>query len=267
MAVAIRGVRWQLALHTMSLSPDIRELLNSWPFDPEKHVRIVPGANGREIMQVRSPVGIEQYELDGRPDGQRVRGLESALECQLARLEQARAAGKEASFRLGPDECAELFDEGALYYYRYLHLFQINDWKRTSRDTERNLRVFDLVKRHAQRKEDRQHLEQWRPYILRMNTIARAMLEAANQNHDRALKILEAGITTIEALTQLDNETFQIERDRSLQALRDTVAHIEQTRPISDLERLERELRDAVEAQEFERAAVLRDRLRAVRSA
>ncbi len=69
-------------------------------------------------------------------------------------------------------------------------------------------------------------------------------------------------VTAIENLEDLDNPTFTFERDRSLNALRDLASHIDQTRPISPLERLERELQTAVEAQEFERAAKIRDKIR-----
>ena len=49
----------------------------------------------------------------------------------------------------------------------------------TQRDTAtRNLRLFDFVHQHAHRKEDRHHLEQWRPYILRINAVARAWQES-----------------------------------------------------------------------------------------
>jgi excinuclease UvrABC helicase subunit UvrB len=121
------------------------------------------------------------------------------------------------------------------------------------------------VHRHAQRKEDRTHLEQWRPYILRMNTIARAMLEADQKAHDRAVKIVHEGIEKIENLPEMDDETFRVERERSIEALRETLTHLEHTRPVTELERLNRELRQAIEAQEFERAALLRDRIRALR--
>jgi len=41
--------------------------LDDWPYDAENVVRIVRVSDGREIMQVRTPLGIEQYELEGRP--------------------------------------------------------------------------------------------------------------------------------------------------------------------------------------------------------
>ncbi len=246
----------------MSRSVDLKELLDSWPYDADNNVRIVRGDDGREIMQVREPLGIEQYELEGRPDGLRPHGVESAREYYLGQLTKARAADKEAEFTLSASDCAELFAEGALFYYRYFSLFQIKDWKRVVRDTTRNIRLFDFVHRYADREEDQMSLEQWRPYILRMNAVARAMLELENQRHDSALKIVKDTIGRIESLEEFDNSTFKFERERSLAALREMAEQIEKSRPVSELERLEKELRKAVEAQEFERAAVLRDKIR-----
>jgi hypothetical protein len=251
-------------------SLDLRALLASWPYDPENAVCVARGVDGRPIMQVRTPLGIEQYELDGRPDGRHPHDMESVLDFQHARLAAMRSpksvSGQDgdlkASFRLSADECAELFEESVLYYYRYLHLFQIQDWARTVRDTKRNLELFEFIHRYARRKEDRLHLEQWRPYVLRMNAMARAMLELEASAHGRALEILHETIAQIEALPELDNQTHEVERERSLESLRETAANIEKNRPLSEREQLERELSKAVEMEKFERAAELRDRIR-----
>ena len=82
----------------MSDTFDLRHLLESWPFDPENDARIVRAEDGREILQVRTPVGIEQFEMDGRPDGARPHDQESVLEYQLQRLAKAEAAGRETEF-------------------------------------------------------------------------------------------------------------------------------------------------------------------------
>jgi hypothetical protein len=200
--------------------------------------------------------------MDGRPDGQRPHGRESALEYHLARLAQARAAGKADAFALSEGECAELFGEGTLYYFRYLHLFEIKDWRRTERDTGRNIQLFDFVNRYAAREEDRQNLEKWRPYILRMNGIAKAMLELEARNYAAAINLLREAIRKIEVLPELEEDTFKYERYRSLETLRELAEQMEKNRPLSETERLEQKLRRAVAAQEFERAAQLRDRLK-----
>jgi hypothetical protein len=249
----------------MSDSMDLRHMLQHWPYDPEKDTRIVQGEEGREILQVRTPLGIEQYEMDGRPDGARPHGMESALEFYLGRLESAKAAGREAGFELDPRECGELFNEGTLYYFRYVRLFQLKDWSRTVRDTSRNLRAFDLVHRYARREEDQQFLEKWRPYILRVHGCAGAMLALEKGAYGKAVRVVNESIENIESLEEMDDETFSFERERSLVALRELAAQIKKDRPLSELERLEHQLRRAIETQEFERAAQLRDRLRELR--
>ncbi len=250
----------------MKKTPDIRDLLRDWPYDADNAVRIVPCGDERDVLQVRTPVGIEQYELEGRPDGQRPHNAESAFAFYQARFDRLKAASEEDEFRLNHTECVELFEESVLYYFRYLHLFQLKEWTLTARDTTRNLRVFDFVHKYAQRKEDRQHLEQWRPYILRMHTTARAMVEADEHAHDRALRILRDGIEQIEGLTEIDNQTFNTERERAVQALRETIIQVEKARPLSEIEQLEKQLRAAIETQSFERAAQLRDQLRDLRA-
>jgi UvrB/uvrC motif len=249
----------------MNDSADIRRILQSWPYDPDQDARLTKGEDGREILQVRTPVGVEQYELDGRPDGAQPHGLESALEFYLQRLQKAQAKDKQAEFQLGQRECNELFSEGTLYYFRYVRLFQLKDWQRTVRDTERNIRVFDLIHEYAEREEDQQFLEKWRPYIMRIHSTASAMQALEKRSYDRALEIVNEGIKKIEALEDFDDETFQFERGRSLAALRELASQVEKNRPLSELERLEHQLRRAIERQEFERAAQLRDRIRELR--
>jgi len=250
----------------MSESADIRRLLAQWPYDPNNVARIVRGEDGRELLQVRTPLGLEQMEMQGRPDGARPHGMESALAYQQERFARAQAAGFEAEFELSPEECAELFQEGTLYYFRYLHLFQLKRWAETVRDTARNLQLFDFVHRHAAREDDRQYLEKWRPYIVRMNAAAAALGALEQGDAPRALGLIRAALKQIAALEEMDDETFQFERQRSETALRELEAQVQRLRPVTPLERLEEQLQIAIEKQEFERAAELRDRIRALRA-
>jgi hypothetical protein len=249
----------------MNDSPDLRRLLNGWAYDPDNDARLVRGEDGRELLQVRTPMGIEQYEMDGRPDGSRPHGRESALDFYWDQWQRAKAAGKEADFTLDARQCGELFSEGTLYYFRYVRLFQLKDWKRTVRDTSRNMRVFDFVHRFAQRPEDREYLEKWRPYIIRVNASAAVMLELDSQAYDKALRIANDAIRQVEKLDEAEDETFHFEKDRATVALRELASQIEKNRPLSELEQLERQLRRAIDRQEFERAAQLRDRIRALK--
>jgi hypothetical protein len=250
----------------MSLFVDLRPLFEGWPYDPDHSVRIARAPDGRDIMQVRTPLGLEQYELDGRPDGRHPYGRASVLDHQLQRLAEARRVGKEDAFRLTAEECAELFVEGTLYYSRYLHLFQLRRWDLVVRDTARNLALFDLVHRHALRQADRMQLEQWRPYLIRMNAVATARVAMDQADYAAARATVEAGLRAIESLEELNEGVFSVERQRSLGVLREMLDEIEKNRPLSETERLERELQRAIDSQAFERAATIRDRLRALRS-
>lgn len=249
----------------MKDSNDISELLESWPYDSERDTRFVRGRDGHEMLQVRLPLGIEQYELKGRPDGKRPHGFESELDYQLDRLEAARRTGGEDVFALSPDDCEELFREGTLYYHRYLHLFQLQDWHRTARDTARNLRLFDFVRDNARSEDDQTYLEKWRPYLVRINAVARAMIELEKGAHDRAVQIVNRAVEKIEELDEMDDDTFQFEQNRSLIALRELILQIKQSHPVSPLERLERALKAAIDQQDFEHAAELRDQIRSLR--
>jgi excinuclease UvrABC helicase subunit UvrB len=82
------------------------------------------------------------------------------------------------------------------------------------------------------------------------------------RDYERALILLSEAMEKIQALEEIDDETFKFEQERSLNALQELSAQIQKNRPLTEIEQLERQLRRAIERQEFERAAELRDRIR-----
>src|SRR5260370_34051746 len=127
---------------TMSL--DLNTILKDWPHENGNvKVRKIAGLDGREKLQLRVDLGVLQMEMTGRPDGQCQHNCESLLEYHQRRA--ARAAEKGEDYELTPEECAELQQEGIQYYYRYLRLFQINDFAVVVRDTQRNLERLTLM--------------------------------------------------------------------------------------------------------------------------
>jgi hypothetical protein len=152
-----------------------QEILESWPYDAEENVRVAFGEGRRKVILVRQPMGLEQYEMDHRPDGRRLDGKESLLDVQSARLQAGDRANAADGFKLNAKECAELFDEGLLYHSRASLLVRLKDWPRAERDTARNLRLIEFIKHHARSGEDSEPFEQWRPDVERINAYARAM--------------------------------------------------------------------------------------------
>ena len=250
---------------------DITDLLREWEYDSDNQVRVIRANDGRQVLQVRQPLGIEQYEMDGRPDGQRPFDRESMLDEFQGRLQDwIEVHGEETGFTIGHDDFQLLHSEGLLYYYRYLILFQISDFMRSARDTEHNLQLCELVERYVEQEEDRNELLQYRPYILRMNAISKAMISLHQEMKAAARQIIESAIEEIENMTEIDTPAFQFERVRSLNYLRSTLKQVITQKAGGKgggkrekfVSRLRSELEEAVEAENYERAAELRDRIR-----
>ncbi|MFH0963947.1 MAG: UvrB/UvrC motif-containing protein [Planctomycetota bacterium] len=241
---------------------DIGDILRAWRFDPNDSVRKIVGEDGRERLQVRLPLGILQYEIDGRPDEERPHGYASLLAYHEGRLAAHRSrTGSEEGFELTHEEYEKLHEEGLLFYYRYVLFFQIGDYVHAVRDTERNLRLFDFCRSHA-REEDARQLEQYRPYVIRMNRSARAMLAVEGGKHEEAIAEVDAGVSLIEKLGELPSPIFAFERQRSVEILKQMRGELETRRPRTLRERLEEQLMEAVRSENYERAAAIRDELR-----
>ena len=244
------------------MSFDLTALLRDWPYEADDNMRIVEAQDGRNVLQVRQPLGIEQYELDGRPDGERPFNGESVVaELDVRLAKHKEAAGDDEGFELTHDDCALMQNEGILYYYRYLLLFQLNDFERVVRDTEHNLRICALLENYCTDKEDRNAVLQFKPYIIRMNAMARTMQHARGEDSGEAREILEQAIAEIQALEKIDSPAFQFERVRSVNYLRSARDQIAD-RPTDPRKKLEHELRQAVDDENYERAAQIRDRIR-----
>ncbi len=244
------------------MSNDITHILRDWKYESGNQIRIIVADDGREVLQVRQPLGIEQYELDGRPDGERPFGRESVLDEMLFRLDKYRAEhGSEEGFSITHDDFILLQNEGIIYYFRYLVLFQVGDFVRTARDTEHNLKICDIVEDFAESEEDKKEILQYRPYILRINAISRAMMSLRHEMRKTAIEILEWAIEEIESMPEIDTPAFQFERVRSINYLKSTLKQV-RDEEASPLGKLREELEKAVSEENYERAAEIRDRIR-----
>lgn len=250
------------------MKKDITDLLQAWTFDPEANVRRIEGEDGIEKIQVRIDQGafqgILQLDLDGRPDGRRPYGNAFVLDHFRETLERYRHQhnADDKGFTLEPSDCKELFEEGARLYERYVFLLQLKDYERVIRDTERNMNLFRFVNRYAAQEDDRLNLEKWWPYILRINGTARAMTACAEEAYDRALAIVQETRERIAACQTVEADEFHAEMERSEEVLNELQREVEELRPLSRMEQLQRLQEEAVAREDFERAALLRDELR-----
>jgi hypothetical protein len=249
-----------------TMREDIGPLLKLWPYNQDNSIRKIIDEDGMEKIQVRVDQGafqgLLQMELDGRPDGHKPHQSRFVLDhFQNKRDQYIQSNGKEEGFALTKGNCRELFDESSQIYERYVFLLQIQDYDRVIQDTERNMDLFRFVNRYATEKKDRLNLEKWWPYVLRINAIARVMITTQNKDYESGIAIIRDVMEKIEALEKVDAEEFHIEKDRSVKALNELLEELEQKRPLTEAEELKKELLGAIENEDFERAAQLRDRI------
>lgn len=245
----------------MNYEKDISSLLQDWAYQEEKedkNIRRIQGQNGREILQVRLPLGVEQYEIHGRPDGVKPEGFESWLDHYYFLAQQY---GQE--FLLDQQALERLCNESLLYYNRYLLFFQIQEFELCIRDTSRNLRLLKFISEYAEDAKQLEFLEQYRPYILRMQIMAKALLKVKrDQDIPGALRLLRGGIDSINELPEMpENEIFDFEKARSLRSLQELISQLEEQVPVTEEDELKEELDRAIEREDYERAARIRDQL------
>ena len=249
------------SLEIMSL--DLNDLLRDWPHEPgQLKVRRILGNDGREKVQLRIDLGLIQMEMSGRPDGTEPHDCESLLDYHLARAERAKRKGEK--FELSQDEVAELQAEGIQYYHRYIALYHLQDYLGVIRDTQRNLEMFDFVGQYASGEEAGSNVAQFIPYVRMMNTRAKASLALERDDFAEAVKLIEKGIDKIKEFYAEISASELEAQSPELQFLQEWLDEVRAKRPVSKLERMQREMDEAIRDEAYERAAELRDAIRAL---
>ena len=240
---------------------DLNNLLEDWPHEPGQiRVRKVAGRDGKEKLQLRIDLGLIQMETTGRPDGLRPHGCESLLDWHRERAAEAEEQGE--PWALTGEDCCELQQEGVQYYHRYISLFQIGDYAGVIRDTQRNLDLFAFVAKHAEKEEMAWSFTQFQAYVMMMNTRARASLEIDQHDLPAAIRQIERGRDKI--LETVKDRTEGDELVPEVQFLEEWLEELKSRRPMTKIETLKREMDRAIANEAYERAAELRDAIKAV---
>jgi hypothetical protein len=191
-------------------------------------------------------------------------GFDSRFDYHLAQWKKHREAhnGEEAGFRLNADDCAKLQQEAIQYHHRYICLYQLEDYDGVMRDTERNLAVFDFVTRFAQTEDLAWALLQFRPQLLMMHTRAKGNLELKKGDFGAAIAVVEAGLDAVRHTYQASPHPEAAEQSGEIASLEEWLKELRAKRPLSERERLEKALSEAVGREDYEKAAQVRDALR-----
>ena len=242
---------------------DISGILRNWDYDPSNvSARWIKGRDGHMKVQLRLDLGLFQMEIEGRPDGTRPRGYTTLLDYYRA-LSQSSPHNKKA-FILNADACAELQQEAVQYYYRYLSFHALQYFDGVIRDTDHNLGLVELASRHAENDDLSWQFLQFYPYIRMMNARAKAEKAMAEKKHEEAAGILQKALDDIQAFLA---EYGDVEKDRpEIDLLNDMMSQLKGQRKVSSADKLREQLDQAIASENYEKAAILRDKLNTLRA-
>lgn len=249
------------------MDKDIADILEGWDYNPyEINVRVIRGKDGKDKIQLRLDLGLLQMEMDGRPDGKKPHGMDSLLDYykKLA-AEHSGGDGNGEEFGLDADDLIKLHHEAIQFYHRYLCFFQLEDFVRAERDTARNLEVIEFAEKYCDNEDEVWSFKQYWPYIIMMNTRAKAAQLLQYKKFDRALGLIHAVIDAIKEFYEEYGVDYSNDDSNELKFLENWADSIMNTRPMTSRQKLEKDLEKAISRQEFEKAAKIRDKLRSMK--
>ena len=134
------------------------------------------------------------------------------------------------------------------------------------RDTQRNLDLFAFVAEHADRDELIWSFQQFRPYVLMMNTRAKASILLGEGRFGDAMREIEQGRDAIQEFFQQSHFPELAAKSSELAFLEEWLEEVSSKRPLSKLEIMQREMEIAIASELYERAAELRDAIKLLKT-
>jgi hypothetical protein len=240
----------------MSRRENIDEILDDWSFDPDEvRVRMVQGDDQRDVLQMRVDMGLLQIEIHGRPDGTRPHGHATVYDYLRA------CQADDAELELSDEQCAEVDREFIQYYHRRMCWLRLGEFERAVADADHTLALMDLCSQVSSDEEWTVSHEQYRPFVLFHRTQAAAMAELASPSPEpeQAVDEINRGLDRLfeffvaHEAEELFDEDEQVIRLRDLRESVRNHYHVGRT--------LYERLLEAVESEQYELAARLRDEL------
>jgi hypothetical protein len=250
------------------MSKDISTLVSGWPYDPDEvRARWIQADDGTRKLQLRLDLGVFQMEPDGRPDGTLPRGAISLRDFYIDA--EQRAPKNELPHKLGLDACSELQQEVMQYYYRIMAFYALGDYAGVVRDSEHNLDLIDIVSEYAVDDEVAWQFMQLYPYMRMMSARSRAELCMIGKQFSEADAVVKEALSDLESFFadnyEPENEDgTPVPPPPELASMRELLAQVDRRRPRSKAETLKEELARAVELENYEKAAFLRDQLKSI---
>jgi UvrB/UvrC motif-containing protein len=248
---------------------DIDEALQDWPYEPEPGeviAREVRARDGRMVLQVRVELGVLQLEQEARPDGTRPHQFNTYLDYLRYRAASRGLApgGKSPPWKMSPEQCEEADREFVQYYHRRVAWLQLQRYDKALLDADHTLSLMDFVCRHGINADYIASHEKYRGLVLFHRTQAGAALALERRKPEEAIDAVREGIERITS-HQHNWDTDHGEEDSPNASLIEQLILLEGEirKNFSVAKTLREQLDEAVACEDYERAAHLRDQIRA----
>lgn len=240
----------------MPAARDIDSILKNWDFQPgEVSARLVKARNGRQVLQMRVDMGLLQMETELRPDGQRPHGAETYFDYLVS--EVIREGG---GFRLSKEQCAEADREFVQFYHRRLCWLSLREYARAAKDADHSLAFMDFVREHSPDEEWTLSHEQYRPFVLFHRVQAASLATLQDSGPDAAIREINHGLDRFRELFSRYEAAEQFDQDELVKRLLEMRESIRQRYAVGRT--LDEQLAEAIQAENYELAAKIRDRIR-----
>ena len=239
----------------MSESEHIDEILAGWPYEAESlNVRLAKGADGRQVIQMRLDMGLLQLEVEGRPDGTRPHGEETFQDHLFA-----ESLRNHPDWTLSEVECSEVDREFVQYYHRRMCWLKLREYHKAVRDADHTIGLMDFCAKYSPDDDWTYSHEQYRPFVMFHRVHATALAALEDDGAERAVQEINHGLRQLkeEVFEDIDQEDF--EDDELIQRLIELRETLRQQYEVGRT--LEEQLGDAIESEQYELAAELRDQL------
>ena len=241
------------------MSQDIDAALHGWDCKPGiVQTRMVQTREGRQVIQMRVDLGILQMETVGRPDGTRPHGCTTYFDYLRQQAQIADRAGQ--PFLLSEEQCEEADREFLQYYQRRICWLAQGNFPQAIADADHTLAFMDFIKEHAPNQEYAQAHERYRGFVLFHRTKASVALAVEQGDPERAIDTLHAGLEQLRLFFAAFDAEEQMEEDPMVQQLKKLDRSLRQQHNIAAT--LQEQLAEAVANEQYETAALLRDKLR-----
>jgi hypothetical protein len=248
---------------------DMDETLQGWPYEPEPGeviAREVRARDGRMVLQIRVELGVLQLEVGGRPDGTRPHGFPTYLDYLRYRAaSRGTGAGERADWTMSPEQCTEADREFVQYYHRRVAWLALQRYDQALLDADHTLALMDFVCEHGISEEYIGSHERFRGLVLFHRTQAAAALALERRRPEEAIDVVREGVERLNAhQTQWSAEHDQ-GGETPNQPLIEQLQILEQEirKNFAVEKTLREQLDEAVASEDYERAARLRDQIRA----